>query len=183
MELEERVGALEREVGSLKLEIQRTLVEIRASLPEKQATTIRWHQRAWVLALVNLLIAVALFSNVYLYLPRYAPFDGSPELLMWFRAFWLAVAFIWLLLQLYPLALLLEQEDRRWQGVVLRNGMQFLRARPGSVVVVTLILLVIGLINSFLPAIWLVIVLACLLALLAFGAHNVLDLYVRGRRA
>ena len=123
MELEPRVEKLEREVETLRSDIEGTLIAIRESLPEKPTVASRWQKKAWVMALINILMAVALFTNVYLYLPGTLPFAIEPTLLFWLRAFWVALAFIWLLLQMYPLALLLEQEDQQWQGVVWRSAL------------------------------------------------------------
>lgn len=73
-QMEQKIIALEREIKTLKGEIQTTLVAIQKTLPEKSMTTARWQRKAWVLALVNMVIAVVLFSNVYLYLPGSLPF-------------------------------------------------------------------------------------------------------------
>ena len=176
MELEERVQVLEQEVRTLKSEIQKTLVEIRRALPAKPAAAARWQKNAWVLALVNLLLAVVLFTNIYLYLPAPMPFSLNDTLLGWLRALWLALAFIWLLLQLYPLALLLEQEDTEWQGIAWRNATAFLRLRPGLLVVLTLVVLVIAIVNTALPALWLVVALSLLLAVGTLVLRNIFNL-------
>lgn len=180
MELEERVQALEQEVRTLRFEIQKTLVEIRETLPEKPTAVARWQKNAWVLALVNLLLAIVLFTNIYLYLPLPAPFAVSPILLDWLHALWLALAFIWLLLQLYPLALLLEQEDTEWQGIAWRNATTFLHVHPGFLVVLTLAVLVIAIINTALPALWLIVALSLLLALGTVALRNIVEI-LRGR--
>lgn len=163
MDYEQRIEALEHEVRILKNEIQQTLVEIRETLPEKPASTTRWQKQAWVLALLNLLVAVALFTNIYLYIPGSLPFDLSDTLAAWLRAFWVAIAFIWLLLQMYPLALLLEQEDRQRRRVAWRSVAAYLWARPGSVVALTLVVLIVSIINAVIPAAWLGVALILLL--------------------
>ncbi|MBI5565045.1 MAG: hypothetical protein HY870_09125 [Chloroflexi bacterium] len=164
MELEERIKALELEVKALKSDIQQTLHDIQQTLPEKPVPVNRWQHKAWVLALLNMLLAMALFSNLYLYFPNDSPFDLNPVLAAWLRAFWIALAFIWLMLQLYPLALLLEQEDQQWQGVVWRNAKAYLKAHPGTLVLITLGVLLISIVNSVFPAIWIVITLVMLIA-------------------
>ena len=176
MELEQRIEELERELKSLKLDIAKTLVEIQANLPAQPRAAPRWQSKAWILALVNLLIAVVLFTNIYLYVPGSAPLNLSPTMLSWLHAFWLALAFVWLLLQLYPMALLFEEEDREWQGVVWRNLRGFARARAGLLVALTLVVLIVGIINSFVPALWLIVALALLLAVASIAARNMLDL-------
>jgi hypothetical protein len=176
MELEERVEHLELEMKALKIDIQKTLLEIRDALPERQAASTRWQKKAWVLALVNMMLAVVLFTNVYLYLPGNMPFELNPALTAWLRALWLAIAFIWMLLQLYPLALLLEQEDPEWQGVLWRNTNAFVRARPGFLVALTLAVLVIAIVNEALPAAWLLVELVLLIAIGIIAWRNLIGL-------
>jgi hypothetical protein len=176
MDLEQRVDELELEVKALKFEIQKTLVEIRDALPERPPAS-RWQKKAWVLALINLLLAIVLFTNIYLYLPGTMPLKISASLTGWLRALWLAIAFVWLLLQMYPLALLLEEEDPQWQGVVWRNMGSFARARPGLIVVITLAILVVAIVNAAIPAAWLIVAAALLIAIGSIAWRNVLELY------
>ena len=176
MEVEQRIQALEDEVKTLKLDIQRTLIEIQESLPDSTAAPDRWEKKAWVLALLNMLLAVVLFTSLYFYLPGSAAFGLDPTVMSWVRALWVVIAFIWLLLQMYPLALLLEQEDRQWQGVVWRNALAFFRARPGLWVMLTLIVLVVAIINTIIPAAWLIIALALLVAVASVALRNMLEL-------
>ena len=174
MDQEERIQALEEQVKNLKLEIGRTLVEIQKTLPTKSAAPMRWEKKAWILALLNILLAVVLFSNVYVYLPGNALSQINPTLADWLRALWIALAFIWLLLQLYPLALLLESEDRQWQGVVWRNALVVLRDRPVVLVGVTLTVLVIALIDTILPMTWVLIALVLMVVVASVAVQNVL---------
>jgi hypothetical protein len=177
MEQEQRIQALEEEVRTLKLDIQRTLIEIRENLPEESAPAAKWEKKAWVLALLNILLAVVLFTNISFFMSGGAAFGLDPTLASWIRALWVAIAFIWLLLQMYPLALLLEQEDRQWQGVVWRNGLAFLRARPGLWVLLTLVVLVVAIVNTMIPAAWLIVAVALLAAVAGFALQNMLELF------
>jgi hypothetical protein len=163
MDTDQRVEVLEQELKRLKSEIQVTLAAIQQNLPEPAPPPARWHKRAWSLALLNMLLAVALFTNIYFYLPGAAPFDIDPTLAGWLRAFWIAMAFIWLLLQLYPLALLLEQEDRQPQGVVWRNITSLVRTRPSFIVLLTLAVLIVSIINLVVPVVWLIVALILLI--------------------
>lgn len=183
MELEERIQELEEEMNTLKLEIQNTLVEIQESLPEKTAAPVRWEKKAWMLALLNLLLALVLFTNIPIYVPGGAAFGLDPTRAAWLRAFWIAIAFMWLLLQMYPLALLLEQEDRMWQGIVWRNAVGFLRAQPGLWVLLTLVVLVVAIVNIIIPAAWLIVALALLVAMTSFALRNLLELFQKRGRA
>jgi len=183
MELEHRVEQLEREIATLKTGIEQTLLDIQASLPDKVAPPSRWERRAWILALINILLAVMLFANIYLFLPGSLPLEIPPALTVWLRAFWLALAFVWLILQMYPLALLLEQEDRQWQGVVGRSAAAFVRARPGFLVVLTVVVLVVGIVNSVIPAAWILVSLALLVAVGSIASQSVLQLFRERMRA
>jgi hypothetical protein len=177
MEMEQRIETLELEVKTLKNEINKTLVEIQATLPEKPVNPSRWQRKAWALALLNMLVAVTLFTNIYLYLPGSAPFYINPALEAWLRAFWIAVAFMWLLLQMYPLAMLLEQEDHQLQGIVWRNATGYLSAHPGLILGLTLVVLGVALVNSVFPALWFVVGLVLLIIAGAVAAQRLLELY------
>jgi hypothetical protein len=177
VELEQRVKALEDQVRMLKNDIQGTLADIRVVLPDKPAAPARWQGKAWLLALLNMLVAVTLFTNIYLYVPIAAPFALSPLLHTWLRALWIAVAFVWLLLQMYPLALLLEQENQQWQGLVWRNALGFLRAHPGLMLGLTLVVLVMALLNAVFPAMWFVVGLVILAAVAGVAVWRLVELY------
>ncbi|MBI4671092.1 MAG: hypothetical protein HY741_05430 [Chloroflexi bacterium] len=176
MELEARVAELEKEVKELKTEIRQTLVEIAATLPEKPAPPRNWNRAAWFLALVNLLMAVVLLGNASLVAPVQQALALSPVVLTWLRALWLVIAFVWLLLQLYPLALLLMQEEREWRKVSWQNALKVVRARPGLLLVLTCLVLLSALINTVMPAAWLLVTLALLVAVAGLALRAVLDL-------
>ena len=182
MEVEQRVQALEEEVRTLKLDIQRTLVEIRENLPEQSAPAAKWEKKAWVMALLNILLAVVLFTNVSFFMSDGAAFGLNATLSSWIRALWVALAFVWLLLQMYPLALLLGQEDKQWQGVVWRNALVFFRARPGFWVLITLIVLVVAIVNTVVPASWLIVAVALLVTVASLALRNMLELFQRQGR-
>lgn len=178
MDVEQRIEKLEREVETLRAEIEGTLLAIREDLPDKPTlATARWQTKAWVLAFINILMAVALFANIYLFLPGTLPFAMDSNFLFWLRAFWVALAFIWLLLQMYPLALLLEQEDQQWQGVVWHSATAFVRARPGFVVVLTMIVLIVGIVNTFLPVAWIIVALSLLVAVGSIALRDMVELF------
>ena len=182
MEQEERIQALEDQVKNLKLEIGRTLLEIQKTLPEKSSAPMRWEKKAWILALLNILLAVVLFANIYVYIPGNPLAETHPTLAGWLRALWVALAFIWLLLQMYPLALLLESEDRAWRGVAWRNALGFFRDRPGLLVLATLTVLVIALIDTIVPFAWVIIALVLLIVVASVAAQNMLAALREKRR-
>lgn len=172
MESEHRLAALEAEVKALKHEIHLTLVAIQTSLPDKPAAPSRWQKKAWVLALLNMLMAITLFSTAHFFLPQGMPSQLDATLTGWLRAFWLAMAFVWLLLQLYPLALLLEQEDSQWQGVMWRNATALFRARPSLIVELTFVLLVVAIVNVLIPAAWLIVSLIMLAGVIGLALQS-----------
>jgi protein-S-isoprenylcysteine O-methyltransferase Ste14 len=168
VELEQRVKALEREVEILKGEIRGTLLDVQESLAEKPASPSRWRKRAWVLALLNLLLSIVLFTNIRFYTPEPAPGGGS-LLDSWLQAFWVALAFVWLLLQMYPLALLLDQEEPRARDAAWRNAGALFRSNPGLTLALTLVILVVAVVSVLFPSLWLVLTVA-LLAVVCFNA-------------
>ncbi len=184
MELEQRIEELEREVKTLKEEIQKTLVEIEKNLPSKVNTPQRWEKRAWLLALLNIILAIVLFTNIYLYLPgSQLPFALAPALETWLRAGWVALAFIWLLLQMYPLVLLLEQDDPTWQRMTWRNAITFMRARPVWLLFITVIVLGVAVLNTVMPAAWLFVALVLLIGVGVWIVLAIVELLRRRVRA
>ena len=177
MDTADRIEKLEQQVRILEHEIAQTLKELQANLPEKSTASRRWQKNAWMLALLNLLMAVVLFTNIYLYLPNAADWlNLSPMVYAGLHALWIVIAFVWLLLQMYPLALLLEQDDAQWQGMVWRNASAFFCAKPTWLILVTFVVLVIALINTVIPAAWLIIAVALLVAFASIALRNLIDL-------
>lgn len=183
MELEDRVDKLEREMEVLKTEVQRTLLAVQESLERKSAgpSRSRWQKRAWVLALLNMLIAIILFTNIRFYALGGAPFDMGPTLGSWLRAFWVALAFLWMILQMYPLALLLEQEEQPLHGVALRNAVKLLTANPGYTILLTLLVLIVAVISSFFPVLWFVVILALLVVVYNKAVRHLLEVRRQAR--
>ena len=168
MELERRVETLERELRILKGEIRGTLLDVQESLAEKPANPSRWRKRAWVLALLNLLLSIVLFTNIRLYTPDPAPGGGS-LVDPWLQAFWVALAFVWLLLQMYPLALLLEQEEPVARDAAWRNAGALFRSNPGLTLALTVVVLVVAVASVLFPSLWFVLTVA-LLAVVCLNA-------------
>ena len=159
MELEHRVEMLEREMELLKKEIQATLLNVQKSLAEepvnKLSSPVRWRKRAWVLALLNVLVAITLFTNIRFYASD-TPAGASSLLEPWLRAFWVVLMFVWLTLQLYPLALLLERENKRSREAAWRNVGAILFFSPGLTIALTLLVLAVAAISMLIPSLWLV---------------------------
>jgi len=119
----------------------------------------RYFWKAWGLALLNILVIGALVANVRFYSPGVMPFRIGANASLLIRAFWVSALFLWLILQLYPLALLLEQQDQRLR-VALRNAFVLLAANPGFSFVLFVSLLIIGAISLAIPALLALITLA-----------------------
>lgn len=113
----------------------------------------RYFLKAWGLALLNILVIVIVFTNVRFYTPEIAPFEIGDTLSMWVRGFFLAMGFLWLIVQLYPMATLLEQEDQRLR-VALRNSAVLFITNPGFSIVLALLLLLVTIVSTFLVIPW-----------------------------
>src|SRR5580765_6434178 len=94
MELEERIKNLEKQVNALNTEIRETLSDIQKTLPEKSVRPNNWNRTAWVLALVNLMMAVLLLDNSILFAPLARTFAPYPFLDQWFQSLWVVFAFL-----------------------------------------------------------------------------------------
>jgi hypothetical protein len=152
------------------------LLVVQESLSKKPPSPSRWRRKAWVLALLNLLLAITLFTNIRLYQPVASPGDGS-LLGSWLRAFWVALTFVWLLLQLYPVALLLEQEDERLRAVAWRNAIALFASNPRLTLILTTIVLIIAVVGAVFPELWLSITGALLVAVCVSVAGYLFHLY------
>ena len=136
----------------------------------------RYFWKAWGLALLNILVAVVVSTNIYFYAPGNAPFEISPTLGLGIRALFLGMAFLWLITQIYPMALLLEQEDQRLR-VSLRNAAVLVITNPGFTLVLALLLLTMAVISVLLPVLWLVITLALFAVVCNKAVLHLLQVY------
>jgi uncharacterized membrane protein YesL len=142
----------------------------------------RYFWKAWGLALLNILVAAMIFANVRFYAPGTAPFDINPNLSLWIRALFVGTALLWLFIQMYPMALLLEQEDQRLR-VALRNAAVLLIANPGFTIVLLLLLLVVAAISTVLPVLWFLITLALFAVVCNKAVLHLLELFRERARA
>lgn len=115
----------------------------------------RYFLKAWGLALLNILVIAIVFANVRFYTPEIAPFEISETLSMWVRGLFMAMGLLWLIVQLYPMAALLEQEDQRLR-VALRNSAVLFIINPGFSIVLALLLLAVAVVSTFLIIPWFV---------------------------
>jgi len=119
----------------------------------------RYFWKAWGLALLNILVTTIVLTSIRFYTPGNAPFEINPTLSLWIRAFWVVVALLWMVFQMYPLALLLEQEDQRLR-TALRNAAALLIANPGFTLLLAVLLLITAVISTVFPALWFLVTVA-----------------------
>ena len=113
----------------------------------------RYFWKAWGLALLNLVVVAILYANFRFYTPGTGPFQINANVSMWIRAIFVGVAMVWSIIQMYPLALLLEQVDQRLR-VALRNAAVLFVANPGFTILLLLLLLIVVVISTVLPVLW-----------------------------
>ena len=136
----------------------------------------RYFKKALGLALINILVLATLLINIYFYVPGNAPFKISENLSFLIRAFWVSATFLWLALQMYPLALLIEQEDQRLR-VALRNAAVLLFAHPGFSLVLVVLILIVSAISVVIPALWVLVTLGFLAVLCNKAVRHLLEPY------
>jgi hypothetical protein len=119
----------------------------------------RYFLKAWGLALLNILAFVIVFTNVRFYTPEIAPFEISDALSTWIRAFFVAMGLLWLLLQIYPMAVLLEQEDQRLR-VAFRNAAVLFVTNPGFTIILALLLALVAFASTLFAPLWMLATLA-----------------------
>jgi hypothetical protein len=183
VDIEHRVDQLERDMEVLKTDIQATLLAVHDSLERNPtgSSVSGWRKTAWGLALLNMLLAIALFANIRVYTLEDMPFDINPALNSWVRGFWLALACMWMVLQIYPLVLLLAQEEQRPRRVALSNVGTFLATNPGYAILVTLLVLIVAIVSAFFPALWYVIIVAFVAIVCNQAARHLLEIRQRAR--
>ena len=156
MALEDRITALERDNQLLKNIVHESLAALQEFLePEGPSPIVtRWQRRAWVVALLNVALAVTLFVNVRFFTLEGLPPTLTPKMMLWLRALWVVLAFIWLALQLYPLGLLLENQETPPRSLALRSAIRILTSSPAMTLSVTGCILLITLLSILWPVGW-----------------------------
>ena len=109
--------------------------------------------KSWGLALVNIFVGLLLYSNFRFYNPETIPFDVNPLVILWVRDLFLVIGLLWIVAQMYPLALLIEQEDQRLR-VAFRNMAVLAITSPGFTIVLALLLLVFIVVSTAIPMLW-----------------------------
>ena len=119
----------------------------------------RYFLKAWGLALLNILVFAVVSANVRFYSPDIAPFEISDTASTWISGFFVAIGFLWLVVQIYLMPTLLEQEDQRWR-VALRNSAVLFIINPVFTIVLALLLFLVAAISTFFVLPWVLITLA-----------------------
>lgn len=111
----------------------------------------RFFWKSLGLALTNLLVLAILLSNVWFYTPSNNPFNLGPSVSLVIRMLFLILTALWLAYQMYPMALLLEQEDQRLR-VAFRNAGVLFITRAGFTILLALVLAIVIAISTYLIA-------------------------------
>lgn len=119
----------------------------------------RYFGKSWALAGINIGVIATLGLNIWFYQAGNPPLNLSDTASLMIRAFWTSLLVIWVFLQMYPMALLVEQEDQRIR-LALRNALVLLAAHPGFSLLLGVLLLVVIAISVVIPALLALISLA-----------------------
>ncbi|MFL7790993.1 MAG: hypothetical protein AB8I69_02550 [Anaerolineae bacterium] len=120
----------------------------------------RYFWKSLGLALVNVLMLAILGANVWFYAPGNNPWSLDPSLNQAIQIFFVILIALWLIYQMYPLAMLLEQTDQRLR-IAFRNAGVLLITRPIFSILIGLALAVVIAISTYpLIAPWFLITLS-----------------------
>lgn len=113
----------------------------------------RYFWKSWKLALVNIAVLGTLFVNLRFYAPGVTPLPISENVSFLIQMFWIMVGVLWIIMQMYPLAMLLEQTDQRVR-LALRNAAVLLFAHPGFSLVLFILIFIVVAVSTVIPALW-----------------------------
>jgi uncharacterized membrane protein YesL len=119
----------------------------------------RYFGKAWALAGINIGVIATLGLNIWFYQAGRPPLNLGDTVSLMIRAFWTSLLVIWVFLQMYPMALLIEQEDQRIR-LALRNSLILLAGHPGFSLLFGVLLLVLIAASTVIPALLALISLA-----------------------
>lgn len=136
----------------------------------------RYFWKAWGLALLNILVILIMVVNVWFYAPENAPFRISANLSLLIRTFWVSLTVLWVIMQMYPLAMLLEQHDQRLR-IALRNAAVLMFANPGFSFVLVVLLVIISILSVLIPALWILVTFAVIAVVCNRAVRHLLEPY------
>jgi len=124
---------------------------------EEAGWGVMWHGfkqhlgRSYLWGLLNVFVVLVVYSNIWFY----SHLEG--DWTAWVQGLFLGLAFLWLLLQMYALPLLFEQE-RPHLGLALRNSLVLLGSHPLYGLGIMVLIIVIAIVTTvFLFPIWLLL--------------------------
>lgn len=123
----------------------------------------RYFWKSLVLALVNIVVLAILVANVWFYAPGNNPWNINSALSMVIQIFFVILTTLWLVYQMYPMAMLLEQTDQRLR-TAFRNAGVLLLTRPGFSILLALVLAIAIAISTYLVIPWFVLTLSFIAA-------------------
>jgi len=124
----------------------------------------RYFWKSWAIALTDIVVGLLLYINFRFYAPGTPPFNVSGNVSVWIRTFLVFVGGLWLLLQMYVLAMLLEQEVQRLR-LAFRNAAILMFSSPGFTLLLGIIVLALSAVSTLVPALWAMVTLALLAVL------------------
>jgi len=116
----------------------------------------KYFWKSWLLALINIVLLATFLVNLRFYSPGVAPFQISENVGFLIRTFWVSLTLMWVALQMYPLAMLLEQSDQRVR-VAIRNSFVLLFAHPGFSLVLFILIVLVSALSTVIPVLWVLV--------------------------
>jgi hypothetical protein len=102
----------------------------------------RYFWKAWVFALINIVVAAVVGVNIWFYAPGNSFIELNATVGATIQMFLFIAAILWLIYQMYPLAMLLEQTDVRVR-TALRNAAVLFLTKPGFTILLALLLAIV----------------------------------------
>jgi uncharacterized membrane protein YesL len=100
------------------------------------------------LGLINLVVLAILISNIWFYAPANDPFQMDASISSSIQLFFIVLTALWLVYQMYPLALLMEQTDKRLRIAYRNAGVLFI-TRAGFSILLALALAIVIAISTY----------------------------------
>lgn len=142
----------------------------------------RYFLKSWGLALINILVLGIILTNIWFYEPVNNPLNISEKIAPWIQGLFISVGLFWLIYQMYPLAMLLEQTDQRLR-VALRNSFILIVANPLFTLVLAVFLLIIIALSTYLVVLWILITWALIAVVINKAVKHMLKPYRERIRA
>lgn len=136
----------------------------------------RYFLKSWGLALINILVAAIILTNIWFYSPTANPLGIGEQITPWLQGFFVVAGIFWLTYQMYPLAMLLEQENQKlW--LAFRNSLILYVANPGLTLVLAAFILVVAALSTYLAAPWILITWSLIAVVINKAVKHMLEPY------